>query len=210
MGTRVRSQARRCGICGGQWIRSYALLCEYHSTVAPHLNPYHRHCVISASDRASLNNTCFSLLTNNNHWTLRASFKKLINKTQIGQKQSAKMYDAQQNVLRIILRHVRCECSSKSWSSAADRQTDTVWHYLQFESRVLTSTGEWDYKNQRLTTQQSPPLPPHHLWECGIFPMNFFIHLYEKEYMWKMFLYSGCGMCCAGGIREFILYTAVQ
>ena len=32
------------------------------------------------------------------------------------------MYGAQQNALGIILRHVRCECSSKSWSSAVDRQ----------------------------------------------------------------------------------------
>jgi len=85
------------------------------------------------------------------------------------------------------------------------RQTYTVWHYLQFESGVLTSTGGWDYKtsgSQHIT--HAPPRPhthTHHLWECRIFPMNFYTFIWKRTYvknvslLMERYLFCGEDMC---------------
>jgi hypothetical protein len=73
------------------------------------------------------------------------------------------------------VRHVLCDCSSKSWSSEAD----TVWHYLQFESGVLTSTGGWDYKNLRAhnTSHALPLTSPMRMQNIP----NEFLYIYMKK-----------------------------
>ena len=61
------------------------------------------------------------------------------------------------------------------------RQADTVWHYLQFESGVLTSIGGSDYKTSgsQHITLPPPPLPTSPMRMQNI--ANEFLYIYMKK-----------------------------